>query len=127
MANDSAAKCASSDLNDCLFTLFAASERRLILHHLLARQSPVTVTELADVLAQTQVRAGGGVVDIEREALTPVLLLHNHLPKLVEGGLVEYVGDTEVQLSAFGTRLAGRKPRVQNAFDISFRDDDEAP
>lgn len=126
MPSDSAAKRPSSDLNDLLFTLLAASERRQILRHLLTRQSPVHVTELADVLVQAQ-SIPGGVVDTEREAHASIILLHTHLPKLVEAGIVEYVGDDEVQLSAFGRELAGRKPRVQNAFNISFRDDDEVP
>lgn len=66
--------------------LLASSYRRRVIYAL-RKNGPVTVSELADAVVSA------GVADARDRALTS--LIHTHLPKLADHGVVEYDGPDE--------------------------------
>lgn len=74
---------------DSLSELLEDPHRRAALTCLAGRRAPVGLHALARQLLETlgSPSAEGSPVDIERMAIA---LHHNHLPRLADGGLVEY-------------------------------------
>lgn len=108
-------------MDDLVFELLSASLRRTVLRHLARCPLPVTVEELAAVVAASEAEETRHRVGERRRTAIRLLLVHVHLPKLVESGLVEYTPDGDgVVLSALGRDLASSRPRAWNAFDISI-------
>jgi DNA-binding transcriptional ArsR family regulator len=92
---------------ETLYRLVSRPERRQVLSYLSDREGPVDVEELARVVAaRREARPAGGVADREWRALR-TSLVHVHLPKLRNGGLVTWDRDDgRVSLTGAGARAA---------------------
>jgi hypothetical protein len=77
--------------------------RRFVVSDLLRRVHPVAVYDLTDRLVGSTVDIGGDATTSEFEA-TRRGLLEEHLPALVDDGLVERVGGERVALTRAGMR-----------------------
>lgn len=79
-----------TDLDDCL-DLVADRQRRLVLQHVREKPAePVAIEELVDAVRRASATDGSQPAD--RERIT-VQLLHSHLPKCAEHGIIEYDRD----------------------------------
>jgi hypothetical protein len=77
--------------------------RRFVVSDLLRRAHPVAVYDLTDRLVGSTVDVGGDATTSEFEA-TRRGLLEEHLPALVDDGLVERVGGERFALTRAGMR-----------------------
>lgn len=80
--------------------LLASERRRVLLHVLQDRQTPLDLEALARLVAEHEDGVDGTApTDVERVAIT---LRHHHLPKLAAFGLVEY-DDRDERIRTAGT------------------------
>lgn len=96
---------------DEVFAVLSDSRRRFLLRCLQTAQGPVSVNKLATNLVtwegQQQVSDSA---DDDTSAIQ-VLLVHNHLPKMEEAGLVEY--DDTQQMVTPTDRIHQAQPHLQ--------------
>lgn len=98
VSNDNETRDAPSDLStDALFTVFSDVARRAVMVHL-RQHGTATLQELVDVIV---VAGGDAFSDADREHIE-AKLVHNHLPRLEQSGLVTYYPDEAVvEVTAF--------------------------
>ena len=99
------------DRHDELFDALSNSRRRFTLQHLQTAETPLPVGELATELQSWEsnqtVSAGGGA---DQDTIE-ISLLHSHLPKMAEAGLVSY--DATRQMVALGDRTEEVQSHLQ--------------
>lgn len=78
------------DVVDTVFDVLADERRRCALEVVRTVDDDLTLPDLADAVAEREV--GDPIVDIPPERVSRVYLslYHDHLPRLVEAGLLEY-------------------------------------
>jgi predicted transcriptional regulator len=79
-------------------TLRALSDhrRRCVCHYLVRRDDPVSVAELAELVAASMTEKTRAVLTTEEIEKTRTELVSMHLPKLTEAGIVEHDKDEGV-------------------------------
>ena len=78
------------DREDEIFDVLSNSRRRFVLASLEGVEIPVSVEELTrEVVAWEAQRSVPGRSDADRNAIE-ISLMHNHLPKMAEAGLIRY-------------------------------------
>ena len=99
------------DRQDELFDVLSHSRRRFTLQHLQTAETPLPVGELARELQSWEndqtVSPGGGTGQDTIE----ISLLHSHLPKMAEAGLVSY--DATQQMVTLGDRTDEVRSHLQ--------------
>jgi len=81
---------AGGDYQDDLFGVLAHPRRRFLLHHLQDADTTVSVEELtAELVAWESQKPVDDRTGNERDAIT-VSLVHNHLPKMLQAGVIRY-------------------------------------
>lgn len=93
------------------FTLLSNADRYAVVRHLVEAGGVATLTDLAEVIAARFEEATTGQARVS--------LLHNHVPKLREAGVVEYRGGA-VMLSDEGWEL-------EPLLEAAERLDDDGP
>lgn len=89
---------------DRFYRALASSRRRRLLYHLLEREES-TVEELVSVLSGWQVTTGATMHTRADRSRIRHQLLHSHLPRLRDVGLIDYEQDTgTVQLTSLHPR-----------------------
>ena len=79
---------------DRFYQALASSHRRRLLYYLLA-SGDSTVEELTSVLTGWDATTSGTMRTPRDRANVRIRLLHDHLPRLADQGLIEYDADTE--------------------------------
>jgi len=98
--------------DDQFYSALAAAHRRRLLYYLLETEES-TVDEIATVLTGWEIPPTGTMQTPAERAEIRLQLLHNHLPRLADSGLIAYDRAT-------GTvRLAGLQPRVRELIQQS--------
>jgi hypothetical protein len=73
---------------DRLFAALAHEHRRVLLYYLGSKAEGTTEDELSAVLAASTAKSGDGESVVEAAERASVELVHTHLPKLTESGIV---------------------------------------
>ena len=73
-----------------LFGLLAVPRRRYLLYALLKQGGLATIDRLARQIAACECASTGETIDDDLEKRVEIALVHNHLPRLADVGLVEY-------------------------------------
>ena len=92
---------------DQFYRALAALQRRRLLYYLLAEKES-TVEELATVLSGWKATTTGTMQTSAGRLELRLSLVHNHLPRLAEAGLIDYDPDDG------SVQLASLHPRVTN-------------
>lgn len=82
------------DQRDELFDVLSNQRRRVLLYSLQAAELPISVDELTTELVAWEARQSVPDRSCDDRDAIEISLLHNHLPKMAEAGLVKY-DDTE--------------------------------
>ena len=90
---------------DGVFTVLRHRYRRVVLSHLRACQSPVPIEELAQQIAAREDDCSVSDVTAEQTERIRNRLIHQHLPKLADRGLINYDRQTELAASEAITGL----------------------
>lgn len=91
---------------DQFYRALAATQRRRLLYHLLAEKES-TVEELATVLSGWEATTTGTMRTAADRSKLRLTLVHNHLPRLAEAGLIDYEPpDEAVQLTSLHPQVA---------------------
>lgn len=83
---------------NCIFSLLSDSRRRVVLY-VVADDGRATVDELVDTILANE--GNSRPTEREREQVV-VSLLHKHLPKLADAGVVEHRTETETVVRSDG-------------------------
>lgn len=75
---------------DAALELCADTHRRIVLAELVGREAPITIDALTESIVTHNHHAALASVSDETVTGIRTSLLHSHLPKLAEAGLVEY-------------------------------------
>lgn len=75
---------------DSVFQALAAQRRRLLLEVLRHHDQELTLPDAAEEVAQLEANRSITELSAERIANVYISLYHDHLPRLVEAGLLEY-------------------------------------
>lgn len=90
---------------DETFELLANERRRLLLHVMRSYGEAVTLPDAAEAVASREFGRDVATLSGERIATVYLSLYHDHLPRLVEAGLLEYDQERDlVSPAAIGTR-----------------------
>ncbi|QSW98439.1 DUF7344 domain-containing protein [Haloterrigena alkaliphila] len=81
---------ASAETVDEAFGLLADQRRRLLLEVMRAFDEPLTLPDAAEEVAVRETGSPVPSISAERVHETYISLYHDHLPRLVEAGLLEY-------------------------------------
>lgn len=77
------------DVDTALFDALSDAHRRFVVSYLDERDEPVSVDALADELARRNADDQDDEVSEERRKSLYLALYHQHIPRLVDAGLVE--------------------------------------
>ena len=91
----------SAEAVDEVMRALAAQRRRLLLEVLLTHDQELTLPDAAEEVAQREANRSITELSAERIANVYISLYHDHLPRLVDAGLLEY--DQEHDLVATST------------------------
>lgn len=80
---------------DVAYDLVTERQRRVLIDVLLAGANERTVDELTDAVAAREHDVGTSEIDETTRKRVSVSLLHRHLPKLADAGVVDFEFDTE--------------------------------
>ena len=83
----------SRDSLDALFDVLRDRRRRYVLRHLRDRERPVAVADLARVVAANEEGVEPGDASESAVDRTYTSLHHNHVPKMVDAGLLVHFED----------------------------------
>lgn len=85
-----------SESLDSVFRALSDHRRRCVCHYLARTDGPLSVTELAELLAASMSEKTRAVLTSEEIEKTRTELVRMHLPKLTEAGVVEHDRDENV-------------------------------
>lgn len=95
--------------DDITVAVLADSQRRRLLRHLDACGSTATMDDLAEEIAAREAETARAEVSTEERRRVTVKLHHVHVPKLRDGGIVEYdEKNGTVALTEKGQRIVRR-------------------
>jgi len=80
---------------DAIFACLASHQRRLLIEHLSETSGPVVVEELVQYVSKGEDSRTTGTPRDERLAEVTITLLHTHLPKMDEAGMVDLDHETK--------------------------------
>lgn len=101
-----------SDRQDEIFSVLSHSHRRFILQYLHSADTPISIDELAaELVAWKNPLSAADQLSDGRATLVKISLMHSHLPKMAEAGLIRY--DEIQQTVTLGDRADEGRAHLQ--------------
>ena len=92
---------------DVVFKLLAHPQRRFVIHYLLRAGTAVPVSEVVEQMSAWKANCPIKYLSDEDHKQAAIPLQHNHLPKLVDTGIIRYDRDHQLlEVTAGATTLA---------------------
>jgi hypothetical protein len=109
---------------DALFEVLASRRRRRALSCLRRHDSPMTLADLADEVAEREAGASLSAVSAEEVLEVYLSLYHSHVPKLVEARMAEYSQERDLVALSLDPEYLELLERIESATGRLFGDED---
>lgn len=107
---------------DALYDVLSVADRRHVVRLITTERTPLSIERLASELAAAKLSVPEEDVTSEQRAETATMLVHVHLPKLLDAGLITWDPEAgTVDRSVLVRQLSASAPLSGGLFDASKR------